>query len=448
MDDQIRFEIKTMVNKNISDKTHFSEEILLHDDRWIKSSSWPWKDNGRVVTFTDITGLKTAQLKAEKADKAKSEFLANMSHEIRTPMNGIMGMTQMLAKSKLSARETEFVQIIDRSGQALLTIINDILDFSKIEAGYLELDIAPFLLRESLEDVTALLATAATDTGIDLLLRIAPDVPETYLGDVGRFRQIITNLVGNALKFTHEGHVLIDVTAAVIDKSAKLTITISDTGIGIPKDQLSTIFEKFSQADGSTTREYEGTGLGLTIASNLAHLMNGNISVESEVGKGSTFTLNIELGVAEDIAQPVPQKLPTIYGNILLIDDIAINHDILKQQLNSKTCKCISVNTAKKGLAVLAKAKEKNVDIDLIIVDCQMPEMTGEDFIRIAKTHADYKHIPIILFSSVDDDRLRQGLNKVGLDGYLTKPAMSGEITAISAGLVDRDIAVDTNRHQ
>ena len=319
-------------------------------------------------TGVDITHHKMAEFNAMNADRAKTEFLANMSHEIRTPMNGIMGMTQLLTNCQLGPREREFVKTIDRSGQALLTIINDILDFSKIEAGHVELDHSPFLLRESLEDVTSLLSTAATDTGVDLLLRIDPNLPETYIGDVGRVRQILTNLVGNALKFTHEGHVLINVTGVVTDQIAKLNIAVSDTGIGIEEEQLSQVFEKFNQADGSTTREYEGTGLGLTIATNLASLMNGGITAESEVGKGSTFTIEIELAVTENATKAIDEELGSIRGNILIIDDIVMNHKILKEQLSSETCKCISVNSARKGFDVLAKAAEKNIPIDLVIV--------------------------------------------------------------------------------
>ena len=388
-------------------------------------SGEPYKMFGTTV---DITHHKMAEFKAMNADRAKSEFLANMSHEIRTPMNGIMGMTQLLANCQLGPREREFVKTIDRSGQALLTIINDILDFSKIEAGHIELDHSPFLLRESLEDVTSLLSTAATDTGIDLLLRIDPDLPETYIGDVGRVRQILTNLVGNALKFTHEGHVLINVTGVVTDQIAKLNIAVSDTGIGIEEDQLSQVFEKFNQADGSTTREYEGTGLGLTIATNLASLMNGGITAESEVGKGSTFTIEIELAVTENATKAIDEELGSIRGNILIIDDIVMNHEILKEQLSSETCKCISVNSARKGLAVLAKAAEKNIPIDLVIVDYQMPQMTGEDFIRIVKTHVSYKHIPLILYSSVGDDGLKQRLKNLGVNGYITKPTRHHEL--------------------
>ena len=388
-------------------------------------SGEPYKMFGTTV---DITHHKMAEFKAMNADRAKSEFLANMSHEIRTPMNGIMGMTQLLANCQLGPREREFVKTIDRSGQALLTIINDILDFSKIEAGHIELDHSPFLLRESLEDVTSLLSTAATDTGIDLLLRIDPDLPETYIGDVGRVRQILTNLVGNALKFTHEGHVLINVTGVVTDQIAKLNIAVSDTGIGIEEEQLSQVFEKFNQADGSTTREYEGTGLGLSIATNLASLMNGGITAESEVGKGSTFTIEIELAVTENATKAIDEELGSIRGNILIIDDIVMNHKILKEQLSSETCKCISVNSARKGFDVLAKAAEKNIPIDLVIVDYQMPHMTGEDFIRIVKTHESYKHIPLILYSSVGDDGLKQRLKNLGVNGYITKPTRHHEL--------------------
>ena len=429
--------LRSEVQKSIDNHTAYDLEYrLIRPDNgeiiWTRftgqasydASGKPYKMFG---TGVDITHHKRAEFDAMNADRAKSEFLANMSHEIRTPMNGIMGMTQLLANSQLGLREREFVKTINRSGQALLTIINDILDFSKIEAGHIELDHSPFVLRESLEDVTTLLSTAATDTGVDLLLRIDPDLPETYIGDVGRVRQILTNLVGNALKFTHEGHVLINVTGSVTNETAKLNIAVSDTGIGIEEEQLSNVFEKFSQADGSTTREYEGTGLGLSIATNLAKLMNGDISAVSEVGKGSTFTVEIELNVTKDVAKPINEALSPIRGNILIIDDIVMNHDILKEQLSSETCKCISVTSARKGLDVLATAAEKKIPIDLVIVDYQMPQMTGEDFIRIAKSHENYKHIPLILYSSVDNDGLKQRLKNLGVAGYMTKPTRYDE---------------------
>ena len=436
-------EIKQTIREKYRNNESYDTEICLRDGRWIKSTTFPRKDGGRILTFNDVTSLKKAQLNAERADQAKTEFLANMSHEIRTPMNGIMGMTQLLANCDLGLREREFIQTIDRSGQALLTIINDILDFSKIEAGHVQLDKSIFSLRESLEDVTAMLSTAATDTGVDLLLHIDSNIPKTYLGDVGRIRQIVTNLVGNALKFTHEGHVAIDVTADVQDGLARLRIAVEDTGIGIESEKLSHIFDKFSQADGSTSRKYEGTGLGLTIAKNLAQLMNGDVRAESQLGKGSKFTVELELEVGEDLEALTPQPTASIIGNILIVDDIALNHDILKEQLSSETCKCASVSSAKKGLQVLATARKKQIPIDLIIVDYQMPEMTGEDFIRTIKAHEDFKNIPVILYSSVDDDQLRLNLKAYEIEGFLTKPARYSEIMRMVSKAMSKSVPVE-----
>ncbi len=384
---------------------------------------------GMGVEITDLKArekeLKKARIAEENSNRAKSEFLANMSHEIRTPMNGIMGMAQLLANGDLNKRETEFVNVIERSGQALLTIINDILDFSKIEAGHIVLDEAPFLLRESIEDVTTLLSSAVADTGVDLLLRVQPDLPTTYVGDVGRFRQVMTNLIGNAVKFTHEGHVLIEVSGQEVSGRMNFTIKISDTGIGIPADKLEHIFEKFSQVDGSTTREYEGTGLGLSIANNLVDLMGGTITAKSTVGKGSEFTLQFSLAPHDPI--PAKPRIPAnVTGaNILVIDDNSVNRDIIKEQMQFWKCRCIAVESAKLGLAVLEKAHEKGIKIDLVIVDYQMPKMTGEDFVRAMKIDSKYDHIPTIMLSSVDQGELQKRMSNLGVQQFLTKPARS-----------------------
>ena len=226
---------------------------------------------------------------AEAADRAKSEFLANMSHEIRTPMNGVLGMAELLAKTELTPRQKTFTDVIVKSGNALLTIINDILDFSKINAGQLTLDPAPFRLAEAVEDVATLISARVAEKNLELIVRVDPRLPAFVVGDVGRFRQIVTNMLGNAVKFTEKGHVLIDVSGEVVDGIVQLKVRVEDTGIGIPADKLQTVFEKFAQVDGSSTRRHEGTGLGLAIAARLVDLMGGKIGIESEVGRGSVF---------------------------------------------------------------------------------------------------------------------------------------------------------------
>ena len=389
----------------------------------------------------DITHLKEAELRAEAADRAKSEFLANMSHEIRTPMNGIMGMAELLNNCSLGPRETDFVNTINRSGHALLTIINDILDFSKVEAGFMELDDAPFHLRDALEDVTTLLASQSAETGVDLLLRVQPDLPSTFVGDVGRIRQVLTNIVGNAVKFTLEGHVLIDVRGTVDGDIADLTIKIEDTGIGIAKEKLGSVFDKFSQADNSTTRQYGGTGLGLTIAKNLVTLMGGDISVTSEIGKGSEFTINLQMPTHADLVKPKLEQLNIAGSNILVIDDNVINRDILKEQLSYWKCRTALAPSAKVGRLALQKAHEQNIKIDLIIVDYQMPDETGEDFVRKIKADPALANIPIIVLSSVDKSALRSRMLDMDVAEYLNKPARSSVLhNAIGSALYNRTL--------
>lgn len=279
----------------------FKEEYALSDGRYIMRHQDYQKHVGNIITITDITEIKQAQLKAESAQRSKSEFLANMSHEIRTPMNGILGMSHLLSQRDLGEHERQLLSIIQRSGAALMTIINDILDFSKIEAGQLVIKPASFHLRDSFQDVITLLSVAAAENDVDVQLKLDENLPNIFVGDAGRIRQIFTNIFGNAVKFTHGGEVTVDVTGAPSKDSISgdniydLKIVIKDTGIGIPASKIDDIFDKFQQADSSSTSKYEGTGLGLSIAKRLVEIMGGNISVESELGKGSKFEINLPL---------------------------------------------------------------------------------------------------------------------------------------------------------
>ncbi|MDW6021947.1 response regulator [Mesorhizobium sp. BAC0120] len=377
-------------------------------------------------------------VKAEAADRAKSEFLANMSHEIRTPMNGVLGMAELLAKTELSPRQRTFTEVIVKSGNALLTIINDILDFSKINAGQLTLDPHPFRLDEAVEDVATLVSARIAEKNLELIVRVDPRLPHHMVGDVGRFRQIITNLLGNAVKFTEKGHVLVDVSGTVQDDVAHLNVRVEDTGIGIPADKLKSVFEKFAQVDSSSTRRHEGTGLGLAIAARLVDMMGGKIGVESEVGHGSVFWFTVPLPVHDASADEHIVPIDVTGARVLVIDDNQVNREILLEQLRSWGFDCAAAESGAIGLAFLDHAAKLGARVDCVILDYQMPGMNGADVAKAMSSDRHMAGIPIVLLTSVDQIDFGRMVIDYGISAHLTKPARSSALLGTVIAVIQK----------
>ena len=422
----------------------FESQVYRRDGKviWITETARAVRaDNGALLYYEgiveDITErkqaeeeLQKAKVAAEAAANAKSEFLANMSHELRTPLNGVIGMTELALETDLTPEQQEYLTIVKDSATSLLELLNDILDFSKIEVGKLELDPIDFSLRDDLEVAIKALAVRAHKQGLELACHIPADVPDILLGDPGRLRQVVVNLVGNAIKFTHQGEVVMRVSVKwQIEDEICLHFTVTDTGIGIPPEKQHLIFSPFTQADSSTTRQFGGTGLGLAISLQLVAMMGGTIWVESEVDKGSTFHFTACFGLrAGATPQPLPTRDSLLGLPVLVVDDNETNRRILEEQLTSWGMSPVVVESGAAALAALERAADAGSPFSLVLLDAHMPHMDGFMVAESIKESPVLAKATIMMLTSGGHAKDVARCRELGIVSYLTKPIRQSDL--------------------
>ncbi len=436
--------LKTVIRLNMDGREYLLESFVDISER--KKAEKRLSDMNRALEEQTAIA-RTMAAEATMASAAKSEFLANMSHEIRTPMNGVIGMTGLLLDTELTDEQRHYAETVQASGESLLRLINDILDFSKIEAGKLDLEIMEFDLENLLEDFSSALAMQAHEKGLEFSCAADPGVPTLLRGDPGRLRQILMNLTGNAIKFTLRGEVAVRVLVEFEnDNTAMLRFSVRDTGIGIPVDKIGQMFDKFTQADASTTRQYGGTGLGLAISRQLAEMMGGKIGVESQEGYGSEFWFTTRLDKQAESVKPEIYLPPDLRGTrVLIVDDNATNREILTKRLESWGIRPAEVEDGTEALIILLQAMKEKDPFKLALIDMQMPGMDGETLGRNIKADKRLSDTRMVMLTSLGTRGDARRFENIGFSAYLTKPVRHQELNAVLClALKDRDKAEDS----